>query len=170
MGLRVKKIRRPRDDGELVIEQTRDRTRVATILAATGIPAVGLERPGHCYLIANVGGRLVGVAAVETRIDVAVLGALAVVPAMRRCGIGAALLAAARRAAHTRGARELYAVAPPEAGVFFQRNGFAPVATTPAIAALAGTFVADQLRTSPLAITEWTAWLLDISRDGIVIR
>ena len=46
MAPRVKKIRRHRDDGELVIEQTRDLERVAALLEATGLPAAGLSAPG----------------------------------------------------------------------------------------------------------------------------
>ena len=109
-------------------------------------------------------------AGVETRVDIAVLGALAVIAEMRRRGIGAALLAAARGAAHTRGARGLYTLAPPDMGGFFARHGFAAVAMTEATTALAGTFVAEQRLTSPVANAQCTAWLLDISRDGIVVR
>jgi GNAT superfamily N-acetyltransferase len=169
MAPRVKKIRRHRDDGELVIEQTRDLARVATLFEAAGLPATGLERPGCCYLSACIGTRPVGVAGVETRIDIAVLGALVVLEELRRRGIGTALLAAARAAAHTRGARGLYALAPPEIGEFFASHGFAAVAVSEATAALAGTFVTNPLPTSS-ANTGCTAWLLDISRDGIVMR
>lgn len=170
MAPRVKKIHRHRDGGELVIEQTRDLDRIAALLAAAGLPAAGLARPGHCYLTASVGARAVGVAGVETRIDLAVLSALAVIAEMRRHGLGTALLAAARTAAHTRGARALYALAPSATGEFFQRHGFAAIAMTSATAALAGTFVADHLPASSLAVAGCTAWLLDISRDGIVRR
>jgi GNAT superfamily N-acetyltransferase len=169
MAPRVKKIRRHRDDGELVIEQTHDLARVATLFEATGLPATGLERPGHCYLSACIGTRPVGVAGLETRIDIAVLGALVVLAESRRRGIGTALLVAARAAAHTRGARGLYALAPPEIGKFFARHGFAVVALAEATAALAGTLVTDRLRENS-ANAGCTAWLLDISRDGIVMR
>jgi len=165
----VKKIRRHRDDGELVIEQTRDLARIATLLEASGLPAPGLQRLGQCYFSACIGTRPVGVAGVETRIDIAVLGALVVLAELRRRGIGTALLAAARAAAHTRGARGLYALAPPEIGEFFASHGFAPVGLTEATAALAGTIVTDRLWTSS-ANAGCTAWLLDISRDGIVMR
>jgi len=170
MAPRVKKIRRHRDDGELVIEQTRDFARVAAMLEAAELPAPGLDRSGNCFLIAYVGARPVGVAGVETRIDVAVLRSLAVIDEMRRRGIGTALVVAARAAAHTRGARSLYALTPRDGGEYFARHGFAAVAVPPALEALAGTFVADHLRANPAQVPGCTAWLLDISRDGIVIR
>lgn len=170
MAPRVKKIRRNRNDGELAIEQTRDLARVAAMLEAAEIPAAGLDRPGSCFLIAYVGARPVGVAAVETRIDVAVLRALAVVAEMRQRGIGTALVTAARGAVHTRGARSLYALAPNDGGQYFKRRGFAAAVTSQAIEALEGTFVADHLRACPDQIHSCGAWLLDISRDGIVMR
>jgi N-acetylglutamate synthase-like GNAT family acetyltransferase len=170
MAARVRKVRRHRDDGELVVEQTRDLARVAEMLQAAGLSTAELDRPGNCFLIAYLGATRAGLAGVETRIDVAVIRVLAVVPKMRREGIGAALVAAARAAAHTRGARALYALAPDEAGQYFKRLGFAAAVMTEVVPVLDGTFVADHLRAYPDLIQDLTAWSLDISRDGTVMR
>jgi N-acetylglutamate synthase-like GNAT family acetyltransferase len=170
MAARVRKIRRHRDDGELAVEQTHDVARVAEMLEAAGLSTTGLYRPGNSFLIAYLGATPVGLAGVETRIDVAAIRALAVVAEMRRRGIGAALAAAARAAAHARGARTLYALAPDDGGQYFKRLGFKAAVLTDAIEALDGTFVADNLRTIPDRIQDLTAWSLDISRDGIVMR
>jgi N-acetylglutamate synthase-like GNAT family acetyltransferase len=170
MAARVRKVRRHRDDGELTIEQTRDLARVAEMLEAAGLSTTGLDRPGNCFLIAYLGASPVGLAGVETRIDVAVIRTLAVVPEMRGLGIGAALAAAARAAAHTRGARTVYALAPHDAGQYFKRLGFAAAVMTEVIAALDSAFVADHLRATPDRIQDLTVWSLDISHDGIVVR
>src|ERR1700730_1899798 len=70
----------------------------------------GLDAPGACWIAASVGDAIAGVAGIETIVDAAVIRSLVVVEAMRRRGIGAALINAARKAAHTRGARRLYAL------------------------------------------------------------
>ena len=69
---------------------------------------------------------------------------------MRRREIGAALISAARTAAHTRGARTLYAIASDGAAAdYFARFGFAPAASGEMLRTLAGTFMADYLRKNP---------------------
>jgi GNAT superfamily N-acetyltransferase len=164
---RVRKLRR-RDDAVLAIEQTHDHAELTALLAASGLPAGGLELSNRCCLAARVGGRSVGVAAIETRLDVAVLGTLTVIAERRRQGIGAALLAGARSAAHTRGARSFYALAPPSVAEFLRRSGFTPAPMSEAITALKGTFVGDRLSVDPVKPERCQAWLLDISRDGII--
>ena len=61
--------------------------------------------------------------------DAAVIRSLGVVEAMRRRGIGAALVNAARKAAHTRGARRLYALGR-RGEEYLLRFGFERVAAT----------------------------------------
>jgi N-acetylglutamate synthase-like GNAT family acetyltransferase len=143
---------------------------VASLLEATGLPGGAVERPGYCYLAAYHGARLVGVAGVQTYVDIAVLGTLGVINEMRHRGIGTALLAAARAAAHTRGASILYALAPLNTDEFFARYGFAAIPITEALPALIGTGIADRSRTTAETYAGCTAWLLDMSRDGIVTR
>src|SRR5690242_11980894 len=108
--------------GELVIEQTRDLTRVREILASAGMMTEGIEWPAACYILAYNGDDAIGVIGVEAKIDAALIRSLYVEAPMRKRGIGAALLAAARKAAHTRGARHLYLFST-DAGNFFERQG-----------------------------------------------
>src|SRR5260370_18769097 len=107
-------------EGELVIEQTRDIARLRTMLDGGGMLTAGIEWPAACYLLAFFGDDAVGAIGVEPQIDAALIRSLYVIDSMRRRGIGAALVAAARKAAHTRGARHLYLFAT-EAGAFFTR-------------------------------------------------
>ncbi len=84
--------------------------------------------PAGCYLLAYAGAEAVGVVGVETVVDAGLISILMVIEPMRRRGIGAALLAAARKAAHTRGARQLFAIAS-DSG-YLPRFGFAPISMT----------------------------------------
>jgi len=167
----TKKIRRRRAAGELAVEQTRDLASVARMLAGAGMLAGGVESPGACYLTAYVGEESAGVVGIEVRVDAALMRSLMVVESMRRRGIGAALVAAARLAAHTRGARTLYAIAPADDAIgYFARFGFAPAAADEMLAALAGTCMADHLREHPADLAQIRAWSLDISLDGVINR
>ena len=90
---------------------------------------------------------------------------------MRGRALGAALIAAARTAAHTRGARTLYALAPDaDASRYLERFGFAPSTMETLVAALAGTFVVEYLRTRPDARGRYRALALDIAHDGVIMR
>ncbi len=101
--------------------------------------------------------------------DAAVIRSLAVAEAMRRRGIGAALVNAARKAAHTRGARRLYALGRRGEEYLF-RFGFERVAAAEMIDDLAGTFTADYLRAHPDELLLIDPLRLDISRDGVIER
>lgn len=94
--------------GEIVVEQTRNLVLVRAMLAQAGMVADGIEWPAACYIVAYVGDEAVGVIGVESKIDVALIRSLYVNESSRRRGIGSALVAAARKAAHTRGARHLF--------------------------------------------------------------
>jgi N-acetylglutamate synthase-like GNAT family acetyltransferase len=111
---------------------------------------------------------------VETIVDAAVIRSLAVAQAMRRRGIGAALVGAARKAAHTRGARKLYALGRRgQHGVgedYLLRFGFERVASAAMIEDLEGTFTASYLRDHPERLARIDALRLDISRDGVIER
>ena len=106
--------RRRRAPGELYVAQTANLAAAEAILAAAGeragIVAGGFDAPSGCWVAASVDGAVVGVAGIETIVDAAVIRSLAVVEAMRRRGIASELVKAARKAAHTRGARRLYAL------------------------------------------------------------
>lgn len=116
-----------------------------------------------------MGGAIAGVAGVETIVDAAVIRSLVVVEAMRRRGIGAALVKAARKAAHTRGARRLYALGR-RGEKYLLCFGFEQVAAKEMIDDLAGTFTSDYLLTHPDALARTDPLRLDISRDGVIER
>ena len=155
--------------GELVIEQTRDLERVHAMLAGAGMITEGIEWPAACYIVAYVGDEAVGVIGVEPKIDAALIRSLYVGESMRRRGIGAALLAAARKAAHTRGARHLYLFTK-DAGEFFSRVGFEPAEIALAMSALAGAPQVEFYRTHPEEFSCEAAYHLDISADGVIQR
>ncbi len=171
MAVGPRKIRRRRAAGELAVEQTRDLAPVAGLLSAAGISADRVEAPGGCYLVAYVGDAPVGVVAIEARVDAALIRYVIVTDAMRGRGIGAALITAARTAAHTRGARTLYAIAPDDgAAHFFACRGFAPTAIEDLVAALAGTIGVDYLNRHPDELVRLRALSLDIANDGVIQR
>src|SRR5580692_3070009 len=112
--------------------------------------ADGVDAPGGCYLTAHVGDRLAGVIGIEARVDAALIRSLMVAESDRRRGIGAALIAAARTAAHTRGARTLYAIAADEeTSEYFARFGFATTDIKDLLKALAGTVMVEYLSERP---------------------
>ncbi len=160
---------RRRDKSGLRIEPTRDRVLVRAMLARGAMVTEGLEWPAACYLLAWLGDEAVGVAGVETSVDAALLRSLWVKPAMRAQGIGSALFAAARKAAHTRGARQLYLLGEAEDG-YLKRLGFQRVAVAEVMVALAGTPQVEYYRARPDELMEKAAWRLDISQDGVIGR
>jgi GNAT superfamily N-acetyltransferase len=164
LQVRAKKIRRHRQ-GELMVEQARDPTVIAGMLAAAGIHADA--RAPACALIAYVGDEAAGIAGVETAVDIALTTILFVHTGMRRRGIGAELMRAARVAAHTRGARNLYKIGPPEAGPYLSRFGFEPVEFNAAARELEGMADAERLCGGASGMR---AWRLDISMDGVIQR
>ena len=155
--------------GELVIEQTRDHALVHQMLVRAGLTTDGIEWPAACYLGAYFGDELVGVIGVEPKIDAALIRSLCVEESMRRRGIGAALLAAARKAAHTRGARHLYCFST-DAGRLFERHGFTRAPVADVIAALPGVPQVEFYRARPDELAREVAYHLDISGDGVIER
>ncbi len=155
--------------GELVIEQTRDLALVREMLTRAGTMTDGIQWPAACYLVAYLGDEAAGVIGVESKIDAALIRSLYVNESMRRRGIGGALVAAARKAAHTRGARHLYLFST-EAGGFFKRHGFTTVAVAEVIAAIPGVPQVDYYRARPDELAREVAYHLDISGDGVIER
>ena len=155
--------------GELVIEQTRDIELVRAMLTRGGLTTDGIEWPAACYLVAYFGDDAVGVIGVEPKVDAALIRSLYVDESMRRRGIGAALLAAARKAAHTRGARHLYCFSI-DAGEFFERHGFTTVCVADVVAALPGVPQVEHYRARPDELAREVAYHLDISADGVIER
>lgn len=162
---RARKIRRRRLAGELTVEQTRDLVQVAAILETCGIRIAGLDRPAGCYLLAYSGAEPVGAVGVETVVDAGLMRVLAVTQPMRRHGVGAALVEAARKAAHTRGAQRLFALAPD--GNYLKRFGFIPVAASELNEVMGDASpILGALNESAIC----SAFSLDISRDGVIVR
>jgi N-acetylglutamate synthase-like GNAT family acetyltransferase len=155
--------------GELVIEQTRDIELVRAMLARGGLTTDGIEWPAACYLLAYFGDDAVGVIGVEPKVDAALLRSLYVDESMRGRGIGATLFAAARKAAHTRGARHLYLFST-DAGEFFERHGFTIVPVADVLAALPGVPQVEHYRARPEELAREVAYHLDISADGVIER
>jgi N-acetylglutamate synthase-like GNAT family acetyltransferase len=160
---------RKKQEGKLVIEQTRDLELVRAVLSAAGMVTEGLEWPAACYLIAYFGSEPVGVIGVEPSLDVALIRSLYVVDARRGRGIGGALMTAARKAAHTRGARSLYLFST-DAGDFFQRFGFVEVPVAQLVATLSAAPQVKYYVARPDELAREVAWSLDISQDGVILR
>ncbi|HWN58451.1 MAG TPA: GNAT family N-acetyltransferase [Methylomirabilota bacterium] len=155
--------------GELVIEQTRDLDQVREMIESAGMMTEGIEWPAACYILAYNGDEAIGVVGVEAKIDAALIRSLYVKPAMRQRGIGAALLAAARKAAHTRGAVRLYLFST-DAGSFFERQGFVRAEVATVIGALSGVPQVEHYRARPDELAREVAYHLDISGDGVIER
>ena len=156
--------------GELVIEQTRDLKKLRALLEAGGMMTVGIEWPAACYLVAYFGEEPVGAVGVEPLIDAALIRSLYVTEPMRRRGIGAQLIAAARKAAHTRGARRLYVFAYPELAPLFLKSGFQPTEPSRPLDDLRGTPEVEYYREHPAELAREIAFHLDISQDGVIQR
>jgi amino-acid N-acetyltransferase len=155
--------------GELVIEQTRDLGRVREMLVRGGLTTEGIEWPAACYLVAYMGDDAVGVVGVEPKIDAALIRSLYVNESMRRRGIGGELIAAARKAAHTRGARHLYCFSA-VAGALFEKHGFTTVPVADVVAALPGVPEVEFYRARPAELAAEVAYHLDVSGDGVIER
>ena len=160
---------RKKQDGKLVIEQTRDIALVRAMLADAGMITEGLEWPPACYLVAYFGTDPVGVIGVEPSLDAALIRSVFVIDEMRGRGIGTELFAAARKAAHTRGARTLYLFST-DAGDFFKRFGFVEVPVGELVAALSGVPEVKYYVARPEELAHEVAWRLDISQDGVILR
>jgi N-acetylglutamate synthase-like GNAT family acetyltransferase len=156
--------------GEIVIEQTRDCAAVRALLEAGNMITDGIEWPAACYLLAFFGDDAVGVVGVEPKIDAALIRSLHVVETMRGRGIAPRLVAAARKAAHTRGARTLYLFTYPELRGFFARFGFAEVAPQRLMNDLRGAPEVEYYRAHPDELARECAMALDISNDGLIAR
>jgi N-acetylglutamate synthase-like GNAT family acetyltransferase len=160
-----KKIRRRRRAGEISVEQTHDITAVEAILERAGMPGCISASAAACVLVGYCGNDPAGIVCLETQVEAALMRWLLVFEPMRRRGLGAALVHSARSAAHTRGARTLYAMAPGMAGDYLARFAFKPVA----MAEITDTFGPSALELRYPAL-EWSSFYLDISRDGLIDR
>ncbi|HZP46108.1 MAG TPA: GNAT family N-acetyltransferase [Candidatus Binataceae bacterium] len=164
---RVKKVRERAAPDAISLAQTHNAARIRPLLEAAGFLTVGLDHPGICVIAATRNAEVIGVVAVETIVDCALMRSLFVTPSMRRRGIGTRLVAAARAAAVTRGARTLYTLADAAAAPFLARCGFGAADYRAALDELSGCPLADYLQTHRGPAL---AWKLDVSADGIINR
>lgn len=111
---------------------------VETILTEARLPVADLADGGVSLFGVRDDGRLVAVVGVERYGEVGLLRSLAVVPARRAAGLGAALVACAERWAVERGVKALYLLTTTAAG-FFAGRGYAAVPRSAAPAAIAAT-------------------------------
>ena len=155
--------------GEIVVEQTRDLARLRKLLEQGAMITEGIEWPPACYLLAFDGNEAVGAIGVEPVLDSALIRSLHVLEPHRHRGIGRQLFLSARKAAHTRGARQLYLFSTPP-GDFFRQFGFEPVAIDELVAALKGAPEVGYYLARPAELAQEAAYRLDISRDGIIER
>ena len=160
---------RRRTEGNLVVESTRDLALVRAMLSEAGMTTDGVEWPAAGYLVAWFGDDAVGLAGVEPKLDAALIRSLWVRESMRRRGVGAALLTAARKAAHARGVRHLYVLGN-ETADGLERLGFRQIATNELVAALSGTPMVEYYRARPDDLALQTAWYVDIYDDGVIRR
>jgi N-acetylglutamate synthase-like GNAT family acetyltransferase len=156
--------------GEFVVEQVRDLARLRVFLESCSMITEGIEWPSGCYLMAYVGDDAVGAVGVECRLDAALMRSLCVAESRRGSGLGAQLVAAARKAAHTRGARMLYLFAYPEMTAYFARLGFAPADKDAMMSTMRGAPEIEYYRARPDELAREVAMALDISRDGVIDR
>jgi len=161
------KIRRHRATGELAVEQTQDLTAIIAMLQHAGMRGDVSANAG-CFLMAYWGDDPVGIAGLETQVDAGLMRPLFVLETMRRRGIGASLVRAARVAAHTRGARMLYATTPGTFVDYFARFGFTEVGFAEIVRAFGDASRLQRTRSDDAP--ECRAVGLDISRDGLIER
>ena len=149
------------------VEQTFDRVLIAALLdqARAKVPEEFINK-AQCFLVAYSGDEPIGIAALQSEVDKALLWPVFVVETMRRRGVGGSLIQAARVAAHSRGARTLYAKVPPALVDYFVRSGFADAAADDHGEAQPPMPRVNR-STQP---SEWRVLRLDISRDGIIER
>ena len=101
---------------------------VRDLLMACGLPAEGLtEQFGNRYVVAEKAGTVVGVAGVEVHGRHGLLRSVAVAPAMRNSGLGAALLRERLEWTEAHRIPSLYLLTT-TADAYFARFGFVPVA------------------------------------------
>jgi N-acetylglutamate synthase-like GNAT family acetyltransferase len=162
------KIRRRRRSGELTVEQTHDPALISAMLHRAVVTVPVIDQSVECFLIAYLGDIPVGIAGLVTEVDAALIGVFFVVENMRGHGIGARLIPALRLAAHTRGARTLYAVVPSKSVDYFARFGFAETTLAEPIKMFGHALMRQQIQFANLQ--ECRAVRIDLSRDGLVER
>jgi len=114
-----------------------DRAAVIALLNAAALPT---SLPGNldCFLVADIGGRVVGAIGLETLAPLGLLRSLVVVPGQRGRGIAGLLCRALLEQSRQLGLTRLYLLTTDAAG-YFSRLGFAEVPREDAPAPIRGT-------------------------------
>ena len=99
---------------------------VEALLAAAGLPLEGAAAAMRLGVVARVGDRIAGAAAVEPYGDAGLLRSVVVAEPMRGTGMGRELVAGAEALARDAGIRELYLLTE-TASDWFPRLGYEPV-------------------------------------------
>src|ERR671927_502750 len=99
---------------------------VEELLVANGLPTEGVAEALRTFVVAEAGGRLVGVAGLEVCCDNALLRSVAVDPEWRSRGLGRALVTRVISEAEARGIRALYLLTT-TADRYFPTFGFARI-------------------------------------------
>lgn len=163
-----RKISRRRQTGEVSIEQTQDPLLIGAMLQrAEASLGTRVAENGDCFLIAYVGEKPVGIAGLQTEVDAALMDPIFVVEEVRQRAIGLRLVHSVRRAAHVRGAQNLYTLVPPALADYFVRLGF----TEATRAELHQSFgQASKLHLDGFDLEKCCALRLDLSQEGIIVR
>jgi arsenite methyltransferase len=99
---------------------------VEELLAAAELPLAGVRDWAERFVVAESGGRLVGVAGLEAHGRDGILRSVAVDPSARGSGLGSRLTARIIAAARQSGLRRLYLLTTTAEG-YFPRHGFRPI-------------------------------------------
>lgn len=100
-----------RDNANLRLATAQDETAVNALLTAAGLPLDGVHEALACFVVAEDGADIVGVAGIEAcgrSGEHALLRSVAVAPSWQKRGLGRALVARTIAEAEARGAKALY--------------------------------------------------------------
>jgi amino-acid N-acetyltransferase len=104
-----------------------DLAAVLALLSAAALPAAGVPAGLDHYVVAELGGELVGVAGLEPYGSAGLLRSVAVSTEARGAGLGGALVERVASDAAARGIRDLFLLTT-TAERYFRRHGFRPLA------------------------------------------
>ena len=162
---------RKKSEGLQTIEQTRDLEAVRRLLSQAGLSDYGVDSPASCYIVAYHGHDPIGVVVVESKVTAALIRSFFVLDQFRHRTLETDLFAAARKAAHTRGARELYGLSSSsEACDFWEHLGFEEVRLSELLCRLDGVPQVEYYKSHREELEGKAAFRLDISSDGVIER
>lgn len=112
---------------ELRAATSADLGQIERLLTASSLPLDGVKEALHAFVVAEEGGRIVGVAGLEVCSDNALLRSVAVADEWRSRGLGRALVSRVISDAEARGIRALYLLTT-TADRYFPSFGFRTIA------------------------------------------